>query len=171
MKSIAAALKTPLSEIEISSDSGTEFSQKILENAQIKDFRPKVNTKYNKKRDLGTFWERQKNRVDKVKEKNSQILKEAVTYNFKPKLCDNSLKIANETQGTKFNWRSLQNEPVIDNKESLDNVTYSHPYESNKESSKMPNDKALFLKANSNDKTNVRKAYIKENKVNKISYY
>jgi len=50
------------------------------------DFKPKVNTKFNERREYCDFISRQTNHIKKVENKTKSVMKQTENYSYKPKL-------------------------------------------------------------------------------------
>lgn len=136
-------------------------------------FKPKTNSSYNSKVVRGDFFSRQQKRMDREQEKLTKIREEVQNYDFKPRLCTSSLKMANNASRKSLHQKTMssvnaqsysrypdmefedrENHQIWENTNHQSNSqkSFAHPGECKAVEapvSKLQKDKNLFWKANS----------------------
>ena len=106
------------------------------------NFTPEQNTKFNEKVKKASFYERQENYQKKKEEKGQIFSKKFEKYDFKPKLCQKSLRMADEKSARSHFNKTNQNSPRFnDPNDSFINESSNNNNRFNNQRCKTPNER------------------------------
>jgi hypothetical protein len=115
---------------------------KIMDDCQ---FEPKINKNFNETLVLGDFMSRQSNHTRKLDQNTNKLRERNDGCTFKPKLCTNSLKIAERTKETAIESDKFGFDDYENHNRHLSNCNYgTKPLDPNSYKSNLPKGKELL---------------------------
>ena len=105
--------------------------ERVQDDSKLKmDFAPKTNSAYNSKVVRGDFFSRQEKRMDREQAKLTKIRKEVENFDFKPRLCATSLRIADNASKRSLHQNTMSSYPELEYGDRENSSVYANNMQS-----------------------------------------